>query len=121
MSTQKARCHILIVEDDPIIAMMLEDGVRALGHEPLGPISSVAGALELIGERYISAAVLDCNLGDEYVWPVADRLQAIHIPFLFSTGYGHHGIPERFGGRSVLSKPFSMTTFTGALFFLLHP
>ena len=121
MSTQKARYRILIVEDDPIIAMMLEDAVRELRLDPIGPISSVAGALELLSAHDVSAAVLDCNLGDEYVWPVADRLEAIHIPFLFSTGYGRPGIPERFGSRSVLSKPFSMTTFTGALSFLLRP
>ena len=48
MNNQTARHRILIVEDDPIIAMMLEDAVRGLGFEPIGPISSVAGALELI-------------------------------------------------------------------------
>jgi CheY-like chemotaxis protein len=121
MSTQTARHRILIVEDDPIIAMMLEDAVRGLGLEPIGPIFSVAGALELLNGHDVSAAVLDCNLGDEYVWPVTDRLAAIHVPFLFSTGYGRPGIPERFGGRSVLSKPFSMTAFTDALSLLLNP
>ena len=119
MSTQ-APHSILIVEDDPIIAMMLEDAVRGLGLDPIGPISSVAGALDLLSGHDVSAAVLDCNLGGEYVWPVADRLAAIHVPFLFSTGYGRRGIPERFEERSVLSKPFSMTALTRALSLLLH-
>jgi len=120
MTTQGSH-RILIVEDDPIIAMMLEDAVRGLGLEPIGPISSVAGALDLLSEHDLSGAVLDCNLGSEYVWPVADRLAAIQVPFLFSTGYGRSGIPERFGDRSVLSKPFSMTALTRALSRLLHP
>jgi DNA-binding response OmpR family regulator len=121
MNNQTARHRILIVEDDPIIAMMLEDAVRGLGFEPIGPISSVAGALKLINGHDVSAAVLDCNLGDEYVWPLADRLAATHVPFLFSTGYGRSGIPERFGDHSVLSKPFSMTAFNRALSLLLYP
>jgi len=119
MSTQDPH-PILIVEDDPIIAMMLEDAIRGLGLEPIGPISSVAGALELLSQHDVSAALLDCNLGGEYVWPVADRLAAIHVPFVFSTGYGRPGIPERFADRSVLSKPFSITVLTRALSLLLH-
>jgi hypothetical protein len=50
--------------------------------------SEIAGALELLNGHDVSAAVLDCNLGDEYVWPVADRLAAIHVPLSLAPDTG---------------------------------
>jgi CheY-like chemotaxis protein len=116
----RAPDRILIVEEDPIIAMMVEDAVRELGLQPVGPISSVAGALDLLGGHDVSAAVLDCNLGGEYVWPVADKLATNQVPFLFSTSYGRRGIPDHFADRLVLSKPFPVAALTRALSVLLH-
>jgi hypothetical protein len=96
--------------------MMLEDAVRGLGLEPIGPIFSVAGALELLNGHDVSAAVLDCNLGDEYVWPMADRLAAIHVPFLFSTGYGRPVLyPRRRPDAAVTAPCDRLNGFTRAV------
>jgi CheY-like chemotaxis protein len=100
--------RILIVEDDPIIGMMLQDMLVELHCLPVGPAGSVAAALALIDETpSLHGAVLDCNLGAEDVWRVADRLLERKVPFVFNTGYGHTGIAARFLGVPVLNKPYS--------------
>jgi len=62
----------------------------------------------------VDAAVVDCELATQFVWPVADRLVAGNVPFIFSTGYSN-AMPERLAGRSVLSKPLSLATLKTAL------
>ena len=111
-----SRPLVLIIEDDPVIGMMLQDMVRLLGFEPIGPAGSVAAAIQLLDAHpRIAAAVLDCNLAHEYVWPLADRLDGHNVPFIFSTGYGEAGIPERFAQRTVLAKPYSTALLKAAL------
>src|SRR5262245_6063934 len=93
---------ILIVEDDPIVAMMLEDMLQMLDLRTVGPAGSVNVAFKLIDATpALDGAVLDCNLGREKVWPVAQRLAQLNVPFLFSTGYGESGIIATFYGRPV--------------------
>jgi CheY-like chemotaxis protein len=113
---------VLIVEDDPIIGMMLEDMLRLLKCQTIGPTGSVAAALQIIEATTsgFDAAVLDCNLGDEKVWPVAERLVARDIPFVFSTGYGDAGITATFAGRPVLTKPYSLESLKRALLPILR-
>ena len=107
---------VLIVEDDSIIGMMLRDMVQELSCRPIGPAGSVAVALKLLDDTpSIDAALLDCNLGREMVWPVADRLRSRNIPFVFSTGYGTAGVDPRFAGTPVLNKPFPIRMLRQAL------
>jgi CheY-like chemotaxis protein len=111
---------VLIVEDDPIIGMMLQDMLQQLGCRSIGPVGSVAAALKLLNSTpSIDAALLDCNLGREMVWPVADRLRSDNIPFVFSTGYGQAGVDPRFVGTPVLNKPFPISMLQRALMPLL--
>lgn len=111
---------VLIVEDDPIVGMMLQDMVQQLGCRSIGPAGSVAAALKLLnGTPSMDAAVLDCNLGCEMVWPVADRLRSHNIPFVFSTGYGEAGVDPRFVGAPVLNKPFAIRMLQRVLMPLL--
>jgi CheY-like chemotaxis protein len=85
--------RILIVEDDPVINVMLQDMLVKLRCMAVGPAGSVAAALSLIETTpLLDGAVLDCNLGGDKVWPVADRLVERRVPFVFSTGYGQAGI-----------------------------
>ena len=63
----------------------------------------------------LNGAVLDCNLGGEKVWPVADALVERKVPFVFSTGYGAAGVDPRFAGRPVLAKPYSVRNLERAL------
>lgn len=110
------RWRVLIVEDDPLIGMMLQDMLGELGCDPIGPAGSVAVALALLERsRQLDAAVLDCNLRGEKVWPVADELAARRIPFLLSTGYGMAGVEARFSARPILAKPFNLRRLAEAL------
>jgi CheY-like chemotaxis protein len=102
-----ASLHVMIVEDEPLIAMAMEMLVQDEdGGVAVGPHGAVAPALADIekGAR-IDVALLDCNLGKEPSWPVADALAARGIPFAFTSGQGAKGIPERFQGRPTFSKP----------------
>jgi DNA-binding response OmpR family regulator len=83
------RC-ILIVEDEPLIAMMLEDFILSLGHEVAGPCETVAEALEAVACKSFHLAILDVNLKGENVWPVARALRERGVPFVLASG----GLPN---------------------------
>jgi CheY-like chemotaxis protein len=98
--------RVLLVEDEAMVAMVIEDMLFDLGCEVIGPAPQVAAALQLLESESIDLAVLDINLGGELVFPVADRLAALGVPFVFSTGYGVAGLDERHFERPVLQKPY---------------
>lgn len=100
---------ILIVEDEPLIAMMLEDFVDTLGHNVAGTADCVADALARVEEGGIDMAILDVRLrGGEASWPIADMLADRGIAFLISTGGHVEPPPERHARAAQLSKPFTM-------------
>ncbi len=108
--------RILIVEDEPLIAMMLEDFLDALGKQAAGVVDSIATALERIAQGGIDAAIVDVNLrGGETSWPVADALAAAGVPFLIATGGSGDTIAEEHRGRPLLAKPFTMDGVERAL------
>ena len=101
-----ASLHVMIVEDEPLIAMALEMLVQDDGGVVVGPFAAVSPALRgLEGSPRIDVAMLDCNLGREPVWPVADALVARGVPFAFTSGHGVKDIPHRFASVEVLVKP----------------
>jgi CheY-like chemotaxis protein len=111
-----APTRILIVEDEPLIAMMLEDYLESMGKQLAGTADAVAPALELVAAGGIDAAILDVNLrGGERSWAVADALAERGIPFVFATGGDEGGIAERHSARAVLAKPFTMDSVARAL------
>lgn len=103
--------RILVVEDDPLIGMLVEDLLIGLGFEVVGPAPDLAAALELTTEYQLDGALLDVNLSGELVYPVADRLDAAGVPFVFVTGYGERGLPEAYAARPTIQKPFNSLTF----------
>jgi CheY-like chemotaxis protein len=108
--------RILIVEDEPLIAMMLEDFLDALDRVLAGSADGVEPALALIEQGGIDAAILDVNLrGGEQSWPVADRLAELGIPFVIATGGAGDTIAEAHRDRPVLSKPFTMRSVEAIL------
>ncbi len=108
--------QILIVEDEPLIAMMLEDFLDVLDQQVAGSADSVATALERVGQGGIDAAILDVNLrGGEKSTPVAEALAAAGVPFVFATGGGDDSVDVRFRDRPVLQKPFTMDGVARAL------
>lgn len=108
--------RILIVEDEPLIAMMLEDFLEVLGKNVAASADSVAPALALVAAGGFDGAILDVNLrGGEKSWPVADALAEKNIPFVLASGGGDDGIPAAHKGRPVLPKPFTMDGVAKAL------
>lgn len=109
--------RVLLVEDDYFIAIDLKSGFEAGGAEVLGPVPSVGEALALIARTAaIDAAVLDINLQDELVYPVADALHARGVPFLFATGYDPVAVPSLHGAVALCQKPLDPQIVTRALF-----
>jgi CheY-like chemotaxis protein len=98
---------VLVVEDEPLVAMMIEDMLTDLGYTVVGPAMQLADGLRLAETAQFDAAVLDINLNGVRSFPVADVLQARGIPFLFATGYGGG---EALEGRQepVIQKPYQM-------------
>ncbi len=98
---------ILIVEDEPLIAMMLEDFLDSLGHQVTGSCDNVADALGHVASGGFDVAILDVRLRDgEQVWPVADALADAGKPFVLATGGHVEPPPDRHAAAPVLAKPY---------------
>ncbi|ACL61227.1 response regulator [Methylobacterium nodulans] len=109
--------RVLVVEDEYFIADDLQRQFEECGAEVLGPVPRVEEALALIAATpQIDAAVLDINLQDEMVYPVADALQARGVPFIFATGYEKTAIPARYAGVRHYEKPFEVACIAQVLF-----
>jgi CheY-like chemotaxis protein len=99
---------VLIVEDDPIIALDFEDTILGFGVKAVRTAGNVARALDLIAERPPDFALLDVGLTREKSFAIAERLEALEIPFVFITGYGADvRLPAVFADRPRLPKPYS--------------
>lgn len=98
--------RILLVEDEPLIAMMMSRLVTQFGGAVSGPFASPREALQAL-RGDIDAAVLDVNTGDEMVYPLADELTRLKVPFIFVTGYQADAIEGRFSEAPVLTKPIA--------------
>ena len=100
---------VLLVEDETLVAMLLEDMVADLGGTVIASASRVGRALEVLNDpaTTIDVAILDVNLGGEDAFPVAGALAERGVPFAFSTGYGNAGLPDPWRSRPTLQKPFT--------------
>jgi CheY-like chemotaxis protein len=91
---------VLVVEDDPIIALDFEETILGFGVKTVRTAASVAKALELINHRPPEFALLDVSLIREKSFAVAERLEGLQIPFAFVTGYGADAtLPAVFAGQ----------------------
>ena len=111
--------RVLIVEDEALVAMLIEDGLSNAGAQIVGSVGTVPEALQII-ERVaysggLDAAVLDINLAGEAVTPVADQLAALGVPFLFATGYGAGHDTGGHPAATVLHKPFDAERLVAAV------
>lgn len=107
---------VLVVEDDYFIADETRRMLATNGAEILGPTASVDETLALIAAApQIDAAVLDVNLRDVAVFPVADALAARGVPFVFATGYERSAIPARYAHVQHYEKPVAADALTRAL------
>jgi CheY-like chemotaxis protein len=109
-----APARILVIEDEPIVAMCLEDMLDTLGHATIGPAGRVAEGLALVEASTPDAAILDINLSGERSDPIAHALVARGVPLVFATGYG--APPEGFGIETpLLEKPYRLEQLRAAL------
>lgn len=120
-ATALAGRRILVVEDEPLLAMLVEDLLDEVGGLPVGPAGSVDEALRLVAAGALDGAILDVNLGSEMAYPVADALAARGVPFVFVTGYGRHGLTGPHCGRMTIPKPFKPLTFAREVAAALFP
>ena len=106
---------ILVVEDEPLIAMMLEDFLESLGHSVSATCESVEDAMAQADKGGFDLAILDVNLKGENVWPVAERLRDKQIPFVIATGGHVDPPPAEFANVPVIEKPYTVDRVTPAL------
>ena len=106
---------ILVVEDEPLIAMMLEDFLESLGHSVTATCESVADALVEADKGGFDLAILDVNLKGENVWPVASRLRERSVPFVIATGGHVDPPPPEFDDAPVIEKPYTVDRVTPAI------
>lgn len=112
---QKTDSRVLVVEDEALVAMLVEDALLDAGFSVIGPAATVAEALDLLGQDKPDAAVLDLNLAGETSVPVADALAQRGIPFVVATGYGAAGLPPEHPAAPVLAKPYDPTELVAVL------
>jgi CheY-like chemotaxis protein len=108
-------CRILVVEDDALVAVLLEDLLEEFACEIVGPVARLAAALRLARDEAVDLAILDVNIGGEPSYGVAELLLARGTKLLFVTGYGREQLAERFRDQPVLAKPFSSAQFRAAV------
>jgi CheY-like chemotaxis protein len=116
MSQAFADRRVLVVEDESLVAMLLETILEDMGCVPVGPAATVDEGLQLVGgDEPLDAALLDVNVAGKQVFPIAEALKARGVPFVFSTGYGEGGLPDEWRGQPTLQKPFTEAAVRDAL------
>jgi light-regulated signal transduction histidine kinase (bacteriophytochrome)/CheY-like chemotaxis protein len=107
---------VLLVEDSMLIALDVEDALRALGAEKVATASTVRQAREVVAEGGIDFAILDINLGTESSLTVAQELKERGIPFIFASGYGEQAqLASDFADREIVSKPYGRDEIADAV------
>lgn len=108
--------RVLIVEDESLVAMLLETILEDMGCVPVGPAATIEEGLAMAGdESVLDAALLDVNVAGQQIFPVAELLRARGVPFVFSTGYGEGGLPDAWRGQATIQKPFTEAAIRDAL------
>jgi CheY-like chemotaxis protein len=101
------KLRILVVEDEPLIAMMLEEMLQELGCECIGPIGNRVAGPEFARSGELEGAILSLILGGRKAFDIAEALAARGIPFGLASGVQRVGIPEKWLDRPYLEKPFT--------------
>jgi CheY-like chemotaxis protein len=107
--------RVLLVEDEGIVAMVVEDYLLDLGYEVVGVAARLEAGMRLAQYAAIDVAILDVNLAGKLSYPIAELLYERGIPFLFATGYGSAGRPDEFRDIPTLAKPYGKNDLARAL------
>ena len=107
--------RVLVVEDEPLVAMLIEDVLAEFGCSVAATASRMDDALAKASSLDFDLAILDVNLNGTKTFPVAESLAGRRIPFVFSTGYGEGGLPDEWRGNPTIQKPFTENAVRDAL------
>jgi DNA-binding response OmpR family regulator len=105
--TELKGLRVLIVEDEVLIADLVQEMLVDLGCVPIGPATTLDKAHALLANETIDAALLDVRLGRQEVFSLAQALLGRGVPFAFMSGSGVHGMPQPWQGHPSLGKPFT--------------
>ena len=108
-------CWVLVVEDEALIAMLVEDMLHDSGSEMVGSAGKLTDAVDLARKAQADVALLDLNLKGKLAYPVADVLRGRGMPIVFTSGYGSAGLIERFQDCPMLDKPFDQPSLEHAI------
>ena len=108
--------RVLIVEDEPLLALDLQDMLAELGYLVIGTATRIERALTLAEGSEFELAILDINLAGSNSFPVADILRKRQKPFIFTTGYGADGLVDGYRGTLLLTKPFGLKELERVVF-----
>ena len=116
-----SRPRVLVVEDEALVALLIQDWIDELGYEVVGPAHTVDRALALIKQNKPDAAILDISLGGTDSAPVADDLRMRNVPFAFASGRDEKAILSRHATAPMLAKPYDKDSLQSVLKELLPP
>jgi len=119
MESLKGR-RVLVVEDEALVAVLIEEALTSAGAAIIGPFAAVAPSLAAIAAEPPEVAILDLNLAGESSLPVAAELVARGVPIIFASGYGAAGLPPKYRERPMLAKPYDPAELLLALVSLLE-
>lgn len=97
--------RVMLVEDEALVGMMMRDLVTEIGYFVAGPFCTLGEAMSAASADRFDAALVDVNLSGQFAYPLAEKLTAQEVPFVFLTGYDQGGIDPRFARVPVLQKP----------------
>ena len=112
--------RVIIIEDEPLVAMDLESCLTAAGCDVVGSAGTVRDAKNLCAEAVCDAALIDVNLAGQPVDELAATLTKRNIPFAFVTGYGREALPQGFRDTLVVGKPFDETALIATVELLAY-
>jgi two-component SAPR family response regulator len=109
--------RVLLVEDDYLVGLSIKSMLEDIGYMVIGPIASLAKAMEAVETELVDAAVLDINISGGTSVPVAQLLMEQNLPFVFVTGYQSpdHLLPDRLRVMTQLNKPIDEQSLSRAL------
>ena len=113
--TVPVRPRVLVVEDESLVAMLIEDMLSDMGYEVVAVAARFDQALEAARTIGADLAILDLNLAGTRTDAVAEVLRARGIPFMFATGYGAAGVTAEWSHVPVVQKPFQESDLSRAL------
>ena len=99
--------RVLVVEDEFLVALELSRIVERAGYSVVGPAETVATTRKMLAQQEVDLALLDINLRGELVFPIADYLEAIGLPYIFVTGNSPSSLPVEYRHRPVVQKPYN--------------